>query len=67
VRYELDFYVPEDGIHHSHRRGNFISCTRLVAGTFLSIFEDEGKYKSSSAKVSSVGIELGRGGCRRKN
>jgi hypothetical protein len=22
VKYELDFYIPEDGIHHSHRREN---------------------------------------------
>jgi hypothetical protein len=22
VRYELDFYIPEDGILHSHRREN---------------------------------------------
>jgi hypothetical protein len=23
VRYELGFYIPEDGILHSHRRENF--------------------------------------------
>jgi hypothetical protein len=25
VRYELGFYIPEDGILHSHRRENLIS------------------------------------------
>jgi hypothetical protein len=25
VRYELDFYIPEDGILHSHRRENLRS------------------------------------------
>jgi hypothetical protein len=27
VRYELGFYIPEDGILHSHRRENLISYT----------------------------------------
>jgi hypothetical protein len=27
VRYELDFYIPEDGILHSHRRENLLSGT----------------------------------------
>jgi hypothetical protein len=27
VRYELGFYIPEDGILHSHRRGNLKSYT----------------------------------------
>jgi hypothetical protein len=29
VRYELEFYIPEDGILHSHRRENlksYITC-----------------------------------------
>jgi hypothetical protein len=25
VKYELGFYIPEDGILHSHRRGNLTS------------------------------------------
>jgi hypothetical protein len=29
VRYELGFYIPEDGIHHSHPRGNI----RFFMGT----------------------------------
>jgi hypothetical protein len=44
VRYELGFYIPEDGILHSHRRGNLKSytfsevlnwCSRLGLPTFL--------------------------------
>jgi hypothetical protein len=27
VKYELGFYIPEDGIFHSHRRGNLKSYT----------------------------------------
>jgi hypothetical protein len=26
VKYELGFYIPEDGILHSHRRDNLKSC-----------------------------------------
>jgi hypothetical protein len=29
VRYELDFYIPEDGILHSHRHGNLKSYIAL--------------------------------------
>jgi hypothetical protein len=29
VRYELDFYIPEDDILHRHRRENLKSCTSL--------------------------------------
>jgi hypothetical protein len=28
VRYELDFYIPEDGILHSHRRENLKSYNK---------------------------------------
>jgi hypothetical protein len=32
VKYELDFYIPEDGILHSHRRENLKSwAVRLSA------------------------------------
>jgi hypothetical protein len=34
VRYELSFYVPEDGILHSHRRGN-IKSYRIFLDFFL--------------------------------
>jgi hypothetical protein len=27
VKYEMGFYIPEDGILHSHRRGNLKSYT----------------------------------------
>jgi hypothetical protein len=33
VRYELDFYAPEDGILHSHRRENLKSFTLLLNDT----------------------------------
>jgi hypothetical protein len=29
VRYELGFYIPEDGILHSHRRENLKSFTEI--------------------------------------
>jgi hypothetical protein len=30
VRYELGFYIPEDGILHSHRRENLKSYNLLI-------------------------------------
>jgi hypothetical protein len=30
MRYELGFYLPEDGIRHSHRRENFKSYNILL-------------------------------------
>jgi hypothetical protein len=30
VRYELDFYIPEDGILHSHSRENLKSYIELT-------------------------------------
>jgi hypothetical protein len=33
VRYELGFYIPEDGILHSHRSGNFKSYIALTGWT----------------------------------
>jgi hypothetical protein len=33
VRYELGFYIPEDGILHSHRRENLKSYRRTKAVT----------------------------------
>jgi hypothetical protein len=32
VKYELGFYIPEDGILHSDRRGNFNSPSDVTAG-----------------------------------
>jgi hypothetical protein len=29
VRYELEFYIPEDGILHSHRRESLKSCKKF--------------------------------------
>jgi hypothetical protein len=31
VRYKLGFYIPEDGILHSHRRGNLKLYTKCVS------------------------------------
>jgi hypothetical protein len=36
VKYELDFYIPEDGILHSHRRENLRSFTVLGGLSLLS-------------------------------
>jgi hypothetical protein len=33
VKYELGFYIPEDDIHHSHRRENLKSCIALTGWT----------------------------------
>jgi hypothetical protein len=33
VKYELEFYITEDGILHSHRRENFKSYIALTGGT----------------------------------
>jgi hypothetical protein len=33
VRYELDFYIPEDAILHSHRRENLKSYIALTGWT----------------------------------
>jgi hypothetical protein len=30
VRYELGFYIPQDGIIHSHRRENLKSYTAII-------------------------------------
>jgi hypothetical protein len=35
VRYELEFYIPEDGILHSHRRESLKSYNILTASVFL--------------------------------
>jgi hypothetical protein len=32
VRYELGFYIPEDGILHSHSRENLTSYIALTGG-----------------------------------
>jgi hypothetical protein len=32
VKYELGFYIPEDGVLHSNRRENPISYTMAAAG-----------------------------------
>jgi hypothetical protein len=29
VRYELGFYIPEDSIHHSHRRENLLETGKV--------------------------------------
>jgi hypothetical protein len=48
VRYELGFYIPEDGILHSHRRENLRSYITLTGCTLW-----------QRRNVSSVRYELG--------
>jgi hypothetical protein len=48
VRYELGFYIPEDGILHSHRRGNLRSYIGITGWTL-----------QQRRNVSSVKYELG--------
>jgi hypothetical protein len=33
VKYELGFYIPEDGILHTHRREYLKSCVALTGWT----------------------------------
>jgi hypothetical protein len=33
MKYELEFYIPEDGIRHSHRRENLESYIALTGWT----------------------------------
>jgi hypothetical protein len=42
VRYELGFYIPEDGILHSHHHGNLISyiLKRMLSRKFLNSRSD---------------------------
>jgi hypothetical protein len=35
VKYELDFYIPGDDIHHSHRRENLKSFIRILLAPTL--------------------------------
>jgi hypothetical protein len=48
VKYELVLYIPEDGIHHSHRRENLKSYIPLTGWAL---------YRRLN--VSAVGYELG--------
>jgi hypothetical protein len=48
VRYELGFYIPEDGILHSHRREIFKSYTCNVFGSILRLQEATANYDSIS-------------------
>jgi hypothetical protein len=38
VRYELGFYIPEDGILHSHRRENLKSYINILKGLKQSVY-----------------------------
>jgi hypothetical protein len=50
VRYELGFYIPEDGILHSHRRENLKSYIHPI--TFGNIFTLE--YKRWQLRGSNI-------------
>jgi hypothetical protein len=43
VKYELSFYIPEDGILHSHRRENFTSYIALEVSVLASFNWHHGK------------------------
>jgi hypothetical protein len=70
VRYELGFYIPEDGILHSHRRENLKSymvltycCIGKTRGTMFHVNEDRkypggGPNNASAEKGLSHGINL---------
>jgi hypothetical protein len=59
VKYELGFYVPEDGFLHSHRRGNlksYMPVTRLEAvGRLLCLSSSNGvALTGQSTRLRSV-------------
>jgi hypothetical protein len=53
VRYELGFYIPEDGIVHSHRRENLKSYNsfRLTYTWRVPVLEDKLKRLSREAEM----------------
>jgi hypothetical protein len=44
VRYELGFYIPEDGILHSHRRENFKSYTAKTVNRISGCLQGIGMF-----------------------
>jgi hypothetical protein len=49
VRYELDFYIPEDDILHSHRREYLISYKLLLIAAFMA-------YAANTSSETSVNL-----------
>jgi hypothetical protein len=46
VKYELGFYIPEDGILHSHRRENLKS--------YMGVFPSSGDWREAHALWSPL-------------
>jgi hypothetical protein len=44
VRYELGFYIPEDGILHSHRRDSLKSISRNVCKIMAKRIDSNSPY-----------------------
>jgi hypothetical protein len=55
VKYELGFYIPEDGILHSHSRGNLNSYVGIGFDYWRMLVRQGGP--SSSPSVRSVETE----------
>jgi hypothetical protein len=55
VRYELDFYIPENNILHSHRREILTSYTKERSiSIFKSIVTDDSGSESGSAAAETT-------------
>jgi hypothetical protein len=52
VRYELGFYIPEDGILHSHRRENLSLTTTTIMIMIMVIITTKEYNNGSSNKIS---------------
>jgi hypothetical protein len=53
--YELGFYIPEDRIHHSHRRENLKSCKLHHLFLAKYFYEDEILEYKTDGNVARMG------------
>jgi hypothetical protein len=54
VRYELSFYIPENGILHSHRRES-LKFYKFISTEFLSFFiSGDGVQKQCTIKIKII-------------
>jgi hypothetical protein len=53
VRYELGFYIPEDGVLHGHRRGN-LKSNRDSVPQFLGFYFLPAPFFSEKVKRGQI-------------
>jgi hypothetical protein len=61
MKYQLDFYIAEDGILHSHRRGNLESYKQRLLFRFGDTTLWECDYMASSSARTGQEAWLSRG------